>query len=59
MTKDFNLLNSRIVTNTSQIDFMTSPWHHTPIIIYNNASKDALNEKAAAAFAEETSQQLQ
>ena len=58
-TEDFDLLNSRVVTNANRIDFTTSPWHHIPIIIYDNASKDVLNEKATAAFAQETSQQLQ
>jgi len=58
-TEDFDLLNNHVITNVNQIDFTTSPWHHVPIIIYDNASKDTLNEKAAAVFAQQTGQELQ
>ena len=56
---DFNLLNSRVLTPSSSIDFSIPPWRDAPIIVYNNATKDSLNIKAAIAFAQQTSQSLQ
>jgi hypothetical protein len=54
---DFKLLNTRIISNNN-IDFHSPPWKYTPIIVSDNATKDALNERCAAAFAAETGQQL-
>ena len=55
---DFNLLNSRIISPSLNIDFSKAPWQHAPIIVYDNATKDLLNIKAAETFALQTDQQL-
>jgi hypothetical protein len=58
-TSDFDLLNTCILSPTLDIEFSSSPWQHSPIIVYDNATKDLLNVKAAEAFAQQTGQQLE
>jgi ATP-dependent exoDNAse (exonuclease V) alpha subunit len=52
---DFDLLSTRILDNMS-VDW--SEWQIVPIIVSENAQKDALNERAAQAFANRTNQML-
>ena len=56
---NFNLLNTRVLSPTSAINFSIPPWQHAPIIVYDNTTKDSLNIKAATAFAQQTTQSLQ
>ena len=51
---DYYLLNSHVLKPHINIDFTTEPWRHTPIIVYDNATKDALNTQATIAFVKET-----
>ena len=55
---DYDLLNSRVLEN-ADIDIHSSEWKTAPIIVSDNATKDALNTKLAAKFASETGQQLE
>jgi hypothetical protein len=41
------------------INFNDEPWRHAPVIVYDNAAKDAINTRATCAFAKETGQELQ
>ena len=52
---DFDLLSTRILDN---ISVNWSEWQNVPIIVSENAQKDALNERAAQAFANRTNQTL-
>ncbi|KAF8181770.1 hypothetical protein BJ912DRAFT_797357, partial [Pholiota molesta] len=52
---DFNLLSTRVLENVT-IDW--SEWKNVPIIISENAQKDALNVRATQAFADQTKQEL-
>src|ERR1700733_1744725 len=56
---DYDLLSSRVMRPSMNIDFSSEPWRHAPVIVYDNATKDAINIRAASAFAKETGQQLQ
>lgn len=50
---DFELLNSRLLsTYTDQTQLR--PWRNAPVIVANNATKDAINEQATCAFARNT-----
>lgn len=42
----------------STIDFSSKPWQHTPVIVYDNAAKDAIDAQAVTAFTKETGQEL-
>lgn len=54
---DFHLLSTRLLKNDI-VDFTTEGWRNAPIIVSDNATKDTLNERAAAAFAHSTNQEL-
>ena len=53
--KDYDLLSSRVLQNM-KIDW--GKWKNTPIVVSENAQKDALNIRAAEAFARKTNQPL-
>lgn len=55
---DYDLLNSCVMSSESNIDFISKPWQHTPVIVYDNAAKDAINAQAASAFTKELGQEL-
>lgn len=55
---DYAMLNQRLVSNSSAFDRSAEEWISAPIIVYDNAIKDALNEAAAQAFANRTGQPL-
>ena len=55
---DFLLLNSRLISVAGE-DLSTSKWQSAPIIVSENAVKDAINTRAAAAFAERTHQTIE
>jgi len=55
---DYDLLNGRMLEYNINIDFTNEPWRHAPIIVYDNAAKDALNICATVAFAKQTGQEL-
>ena len=50
---NYDLLSTRILNNTS---VNWSEWQNVPIIVSENAQKDALNERATQAFANRTNQ---
>jgi len=52
---DYNLLSSRVLDN---VNVPWEEWHDAPIIVTENAQKDALNEHAAIAFAKRTNRDL-
>jgi hypothetical protein len=52
---DYDILSSRVLQHQT-IDW--NLWENTPIIVSDNATKDALNEHAAIAFAANTKQPL-
>ena len=56
---DYKLLNTRVISQSIDVDFSKPPWQLAPIIVYDNATKDLLNIKATEAFANQTSQELQ
>jgi hypothetical protein len=55
--EDYKLLSSRVV-NKVKPDWSDPSWAGVPVIISDNEVKDALNEKAAVAFAKQTGQEL-
>ncbi|KAJ6550915.1 hypothetical protein B0H10DRAFT_1714641, partial [Mycena sp. CBHHK59/15] len=54
---DFQLLNTRVLSNIG-VDWSAEQWRTAPIIVSDNATKDAFNIKAARAFARRTGQPL-
>lgn len=50
---DYQLLQSRLITNVP-CPWEKKKWQDAPIIVCNNEVKDALNKKAALAFAQQT-----
>ncbi|KAI1784627.1 P-loop containing nucleoside triphosphate hydrolase protein [Ganoderma leucocontextum] len=54
---DFNLLNSRLLQNQPRGDYI-SQWATAPIIVSDNATKDAINAQAAIAFSRNSGQSL-
>ena len=54
---DFEILNSRIVKNAKP-DWQDPAWNGLPVIISDNAVKDALNERGAELFAQKTGRQM-
>ena len=54
---DFNLLNTRILGNFTP-DWSQSHWKNVTTIVSNNDVKDAINVKAAEAFAHKSNQEL-
>ena len=54
---DFETLNSRIVKNAKP-DWQDPAWNRLPVIISDNAVKDALNERGAELFAQKTGRQM-
>jgi len=57
-TDDFSLLNSRLISATGN-DLSTAHWQTAPMIVSENAVKDAINIRATLAFAERTHQTIQ
>jgi hypothetical protein len=55
---DFALLSSRIVATAGE-DLSKDDWQKAPIIVSENAVKDAINTRATLAFAERTHQTVQ
>ena len=55
---DFSLLNSRVMSTAGE-DLSTDEWQTAPIIVSENAVKDAINMRASLAFAERTHQSVQ
>jgi len=55
---DFLLLNSRLISTAGE-DLSTDDWRNAPIIVSENAVKDAINVRAALAFAQRTHQTVQ
>lgn len=53
---DFDLLSSRILLNVDNINW--NDWKNAPVIVSENAQKDAINERAAYTFAKRTNQPL-
>ena len=56
-TDDFDFLNSRLASRLSSKENI-GKWHNAPIIVSENATKDALNIAATQAFARQTGQNL-
>ncbi|KAL6298174.1 hypothetical protein BKA93DRAFT_699156, partial [Sparassis latifolia] len=54
---DYTLLNSRLMSNIN-IDLCRENFRHAPIIVTDNATKNALNVRAVKAFAESTGRAL-
>ena len=54
---DFDLLNSRLLSNVTDRSKLR-PWGDAPVIVSDNATKDAINEQAACAFATNTGREL-
>jgi hypothetical protein len=54
---DYRLLNRRLINNV-QPSWADPSWQTAPIIVTENAVKDAINERATAAFARRTNQEL-
>ena len=52
---DYDILSNRVLQNI-EVDWDT--WADTPIIVADNAQKDALNERGAQAFANRTHREL-
>ena len=55
---DFMLLNSRLMSNAGE-DLSADNWQRAPIIVSENAVKDAINVRATVAFARRTHQTVQ
>ena len=54
---DYELLNTRLLSNAFNTTLRLQ-WQGAPVIVYNNAIKDAINIEATLAFARCTSQQV-
>ncbi|KAJ6557444.1 hypothetical protein B0H19DRAFT_876272, partial [Mycena capillaripes] len=54
---DYQLLNTRVLSNIS-VDWTAEEWRQAPVIVSDNATKDAFNVKAAYAFAKRTGRPL-
>ncbi|KAJ3539217.1 hypothetical protein NM688_g6398 [Phlebia brevispora] len=54
---DYTLLCSRTLSAAS-VDLREPEWAHAPVIVYDNASKDALNVRAVHAFAQSTGEDV-
>jgi len=52
---DYDILSNRVLQNT---EVNWNSWADTPIIVADNAQKDALNERGAQAFANRTNKEL-
>lgn len=55
---DFELLRTRLL-QWHGMDVLDSGWNFAPIIATNNATRDAINQRAAKSFAEQTGQRLE
>lgn len=55
--QDFSTLNARVLKN-ARPDLSDPSWASAPVIVFDNKVKDALNERAAEAFAIRTGQQM-
>ena len=56
--EDFELLNTRLISVANE-DLTTELWQNAPMIVSENAVKDAINVRATQAFAERTQQTVQ
>ncbi|KAF8068636.1 hypothetical protein FPV67DRAFT_1365615, partial [Lyophyllum atratum] len=56
-SEDVETLKSRIMSPQT-FDRTAKEWLDAPVIVYNNALKDGINERAAEQFARETGQEL-
>ncbi|KAJ3009702.1 hypothetical protein NUW54_g2705 [Trametes sanguinea] len=55
--EDYELLRTRVLTENEEL--LNDPqWADVPIIVYDNATKDALNVKATQAFAQRTGREM-
>ncbi|KAI1792866.1 P-loop containing nucleoside triphosphate hydrolase protein, partial [Ganoderma leucocontextum] len=54
---DFELLNTRLLQNLPTGPYL-SQWANAPVIVSDNATKDAINAQAAIAFAKNSDQSL-
>ncbi|KAJ7086286.1 hypothetical protein C8R43DRAFT_835184, partial [Mycena crocata] len=52
---DYDLLNTRLAKNLD-IDWQSAPWSEAPVIVSENAMKDALNVQMTKDFAKATGQ---
>ena len=55
--EDYDLLKGRCLGNHSSTK-MADDWNFAPIIVTNNATRDAINRRAAEAFAEQEGKEL-
>jgi len=55
---DFDLLNTRLLSVAGE-DLTAMSWRNTPMIVSDNAVKDAINVRATLAFAKRTNQDVQ
>ena len=55
---DFELLNTRLISTANE-DLTDELWRKAPVIVSENAVKDAINVRATLAFAERTHQTVQ
>ncbi|KAJ3551346.1 hypothetical protein NM688_g4757 [Phlebia brevispora] len=55
---DFDILNTRQLSRIS-LHGLSENWKRSPVVVYDNATKDALNVKAVEAFARSTGRELQ
>ncbi|KAJ8457453.1 hypothetical protein ONZ51_g11523 [Trametes cubensis] len=57
MRDDFDLLQSRVLENNPSL-LDDKCWANAPIVVYDNATKDALNQRAAEEFARKSGRPL-
>ena len=55
---DYTLLKTRLINSSNNPTNRDEQWRYAPIIVSDNAAKDALNEKMAATYANSTGQTL-
>ena len=56
--EDFELLNTRLISTANE-DLANELWQRAPVIVSENAVKDAINVRATLAFAARTNQTVQ
>jgi len=55
---DYALLKTRIICPSNNLSNSDEQWKHAPMIVSENAAKEALNERMAIAFVNHTGQTL-
>ncbi|KAJ3741634.1 hypothetical protein EV360DRAFT_15386, partial [Lentinula raphanica] len=55
---DFDLLNTRLASNLN-LNWSDERWSKAPLIVCNNETKDALNERMTSAFGQRSNQHVQ